>query len=41
MIESALGDGTTVTLKLPLAARHDVPGEPGEVVFPEKFRARA
>jgi two-component system, cell cycle sensor histidine kinase DivJ len=41
MIESALGDGTTVTLKLPLAARNDVPGEPGEVVFPEKFRVRA
>jgi cell cycle sensor histidine kinase DivJ len=41
MIESALGDGTTVTLKLPLAARDDVPAEPGAVVFPEKFRARA
>jgi cell cycle sensor histidine kinase DivJ len=41
MIESALGDGTTVTLKLPLAQRDDVPAEPGAVVFPEKFRARA
>ncbi len=41
MIESALGDGTTVTLKLPIAQREDVPAEPGEVVFPEQFRVRA
>jgi signal transduction histidine kinase len=41
MIESALGDGTTVTLRLPIAQREDVPAEPGEVVFPEQFRVRA
>jgi cell cycle sensor histidine kinase DivJ len=41
MIESALGDGTTVTLKLPIAQREDVPAGPSEVVFPEKFRVRA
>jgi cell cycle sensor histidine kinase DivJ len=40
-IESALGDGTTVTLKLPIAARDDVPADAGAVVFPEKFRVRA
>jgi signal transduction histidine kinase len=40
-IESALGDGTTVTLRLPIVQREDVPAEAGEVVFPEQFRVRA
>jgi cell cycle sensor histidine kinase DivJ len=40
-IESAIGDGTTVTLRLPIAQREDVPEGPAAVVFPEKFRARA
>ena len=42
-IMSALGDGTTVTLHLPIAARDDVPApaEDGTLIFPERFRARA
>ena len=42
-IVSALGDGTTVTMRLPVAAREDVPApaEDGTLVFPERFRARA
>ncbi len=38
-IESALGDGTTVTLALPVAAA--LPAEDGTLIYPEKFRARA
>ncbi|MBP6012640.1 MAG: PAS domain S-box protein [Alphaproteobacteria bacterium] len=40
-IQSALGDGTTVTLRLPIAARDDVPAEEGTLVYPERFRVRA
>ena len=39
-IESALGDGTTVTLKLPLRPV-EAPAEDQKLVYPEKFRARA
>ena len=42
-IMSALGDGTTVTLHIPIAAREDVPApaEDGTLIFPERFRVRA
>ena len=41
-IQSALGDGPTVTLRLPIAARDDVPAEEeGTLVYPERFRVRA
>jgi cell cycle sensor histidine kinase DivJ len=40
-ITSALGDGTTVSLRLPVTGP-DVASEPdGNLVFPERFRARA
>jgi two-component system, cell cycle sensor histidine kinase DivJ len=39
-IESALGDGTTVTLKLPLK-QAEISGEEAKLIYPEKFRARA
>jgi cell cycle sensor histidine kinase DivJ len=39
-IESALGDGTTVTLKLPLRPA-EAPVDDAKLVYPEKFRARA
>ncbi len=39
-IESALGDGTTVTLRLPLKAVETTPDD-RTLVYPEKFRARA
>ncbi len=40
-IASALGDGTTVTLRLPLTAPAAMPASDGTLVYPEKFRARA
>jgi cell cycle sensor histidine kinase DivJ len=40
-IQSALGDGTTVTLKLPLKPVETTPVDEGTLVYPEKFRARA
>ena len=40
-IESALGDGTTVTLKLPLKPIEHTPSDDQILVYPEKFRARA
>jgi hypothetical protein len=40
-IASALGDGTTVTLRLPLTAPVAAPAGDGTLVYPEKFRARA
>jgi cell cycle sensor histidine kinase DivJ len=39
-IESALGDGTTVTLRIPAVAV-EVPQGDGTLVYPAKFRARA
>ncbi len=39
-IESALGDGTTVQLRLPQLAHDDVPKRDETLVFPEKFRSR-
>jgi len=38
-IESALGDGTTVTLRLPQGEA--MPAADGTLIYPEKFRARA
>jgi len=39
-ITSALGDGTTVTLRLPIVAAA-APAADGTLVYPEKFRVRA
>jgi two-component system cell cycle sensor histidine kinase PleC len=39
-IESALGDGTTVTLRLPQGDAA-TPAADGTLIYPEKFRARA
>ena len=39
-IESALGDGTTVTLRLPQVTVDDVSKPDDTLVFPEKFRSR-
>ena len=39
-IESALGDGTTVTLRIPIAASATAQSD-GTLVYPAKFRARA
>jgi cell cycle sensor histidine kinase DivJ len=38
-IESAVGDGTTVSLRLPLTARSD--GDDQRLIYPERFRAGA
>lgn len=40
-IVSALGDGTTVTLQVPNAASTEMPEREGNLVYPERFRARA
>jgi two-component system, cell cycle sensor histidine kinase DivJ len=40
-ITSALGDGTTVTLRLPIVAAPIAPAAEGTLVYPAKFRARA
>lgn len=40
-IASALGDGTTVTLQLPLVASDDADTRDATLVYPERFRARA
>lgn len=40
-IVSALGDGTTVTLQVPNSSVADVPERDGNLVYPERFRARA
>ena len=42
-ITSALGDGTTVTLRLPIATPETMPAPAadGTLVYPEKFRVRA
>ena len=39
-IASALGDGTTVTLRLPIVAAA-APATDGTLVYPERFRVRA
>jgi signal transduction histidine kinase len=40
-IVSALGDGTTVTLQVPNAGSAEAAEREGNLVYPERFRARA